>query len=159
LCALKLDSSLHYDATLTGPDGQIQKFEITQALEERHDVRIELLLDNGHVTATGEMAISGTRRKGRIVQVDEDMVCHEATVAKACALVIQAVERKTIRRTENQNYTPDTKLLVAVDDYIIDEEDYESLEAAWSESALADQSTFSEVIVIGLSGRLLIRFL
>jgi hypothetical protein len=156
-CAITLDSTLHYDATLThGNDHRL--FEITQAIEDRQDIRMEELLAHGQVNAIGAMDYSGTHRSGRTVTIDEDVVPHARVLDDLVALVIRRLERKTTGRTANQNYHPSTILLIAIDDYIIDAKDHDSINSEYSSSPAAQQQVFQSVIVIGFAGRLFLQY-
>lgn len=156
-CAIHIDSSLHFDATLI--DGPREKrFEITQAIEDRHDVRMEKLLSDGRVNALGAMTISGTKKTGRDVTIEDEMVDHNDVLSNLTALAVRRMQRKTDQSTTNQSYDSETWLLIAVDDYIIDDEDHDALHQSFVRTPLNKQSTFASVIVIGVAGQLLLEY-
>ena len=156
-CAIHFDSALHFDATLIDEPRQT-RFEITQAIEDLHHVRMEKLLSDGRVNALAAMTISGTKKTGRMVAIDEEMVGHDEVLLNLTSLAIRRMERKTDQSTANQDYDPETRLLITVDDYIIDDEDHDTLHESFVGTSLNRQSTFASVIVIGIAGHLLLEY-
>lgn len=151
-----LDSELHYDAELQS-GSFIQRYEITIARENRYDIRMEKFFEAGRVSLLGSMKHSGTRKTGRTVTVKNECVDHTAVVEDQISLVQEAFDRKTGTRTKNQNYDPNTILLIALDDYI-KAKDSAKLDNTFRHSKITSQTTFKSVNIIGLSGKLLLEY-
>lgn len=155
-CRVFLDSELHYDAGLQS-GSFIQCYEITIARKNRHDIRMEKFLEAGRVSLLGSMKHSGTRKTGRTVIVENEFVDRTAVVEDQISLVQEAFDRKTGNRTKNQNYDPNTILLIALDDYI-KAKDSTKLDSTFRHSKITSQTTFKSVNIIGLSGKLLLEY-
>ncbi|MGR3176776.1 MAG: hypothetical protein ACUZ8E_01810 [Candidatus Anammoxibacter sp.] len=152
-----LDSNKHYDAIIIQNKKEV-KLEITKAFEDRHDIRMELFLNNGHVNVTGRMQSCGTRQKGRKVKIDEDMVAQLDLLKEVENLVNRRVARKTKDRTLNQNYSSDTNLIVVIDDYVLGQNVYHILNDSFSTSIAGTQDVFMTVFIVGISGKLFLKY-
>ena len=72
---------------------------------------MEQLLAHGQVNALGAMSISGTKKKGRNVTIEDEFVAHDDVISNLQNLVVRRLESKTDGATKNQIYDSETKLL------------------------------------------------
>jgi hypothetical protein len=119
---------------------------------------MEAFLEAGRVSLSSPMKYSGTRRTGRTIDADDGLYDRTTVIENTISQVLKAFGRKTKNRTKNQDYEPNTTLLIAIDDYILNAEDQPDLNNILRHSMIASQTIFKSVNIIGISGKLLLEY-
>lgn len=138
------------------PKSPLEYIEITQAHEgEDAHLRMECLKEHGHVSALGPVTKSGTRRRGRRIEVESTTERGGDTDNKILERVSQAANRKS-----GKDYPSNTGLIIAFDDFVRFKEtgDVESLRKHVQESLLSGLGNFSRVFIVGKSSRVYLEF-
>lgn len=155
-CKLPCDSERHYDARIWSIFGS-WKFEATLALEDRHDIRMEAMLSNGHAPMLASFKHEGTQNS-RKIEFGDIVVSADEIIEKQVEWVRKAVLRKTENRTPNQDYSEVDKLIICIDDFDLLPEMHSRFRERVAKLPIMDQDTFPEIVVIGTMGKLDLSF-
>jgi len=156
-CRILNDSSQHYDAIVI-EKGIAQKIEISQAIEDRDDLRMQQFIEKGPVPLLGKMAISGTKRTGHQVEISDDLVPSTKVLGDIQEIVRRRLQRKTNQLTKNQKYEKETDLLISIDDSVLDENDIPKLDKLFRDIGCSEQVVFRSVSIVGTSGNIFIEY-
>lgn len=131
--------------------------EITYAIDGYDDsLRMEVLQQQGHVSLTGKVYVSGHRGScDREINIDDDAVEHSEIVNGHLLLIEERLRAKAVPR-----YGKNHILVVAVDDYLPlrDSSDMEKL-STLAQALLPElKLDFGRVVFVGLAGRLFLSY-
>jgi hypothetical protein len=140
------------------------KVEITSALNEieGHDqhLRMEYFVQHGEVNVWGTLSASGTKKSGRQIHIENEAINRNDLLKKTFSLIRSAIEGKSVRPNEPQNYGQGYVLIVAFDDWAWfgSDQDVVALDNFVRESVLKFPLNFAALYVLGLSGRTCLHF-
>lgn len=141
-----------YDVTVTPPiDGAISHLEITVADKDRDEaLRMEYFSSHSSVSALGPVRLSGGRRDGRRIEVENVAMMHSDVVAAKRAALSAAITRKAAN-----DYGGGTGLLVYFDDAIAfaDTEDARVMVDLLAAARSVWMPRFAALFVVGSSGK------
>jgi hypothetical protein len=160
-CIPNLDTNDDYDAIIrdysVSPPAE-RKIEFTLAIEGYTEhLRMEYLLEHGHVNLFGEVSSVGTKKTGRKISVEEEMVRHADRVKQTCRLIEEAAKRKSAK---SERYGQTHDLVIFFDDWTwYNAEDYITLlEDYMKTTVFILPLRFKSVYVLGWSGRTFLSF-
>lgn len=144
--------SQNYDVDITGEGDQPFDFiEVTVAdATHKEQLRMDYFAEHGTVSFTGDVSWTGTRKTGHDIQISEDMSLHRDLNNKKLTGITDAIAKKS-----KKEYRDNTALLVYFDDYTAfsDEHDEEQFKTFFERLDDCWQSKFSELFIIGASGK------
>lgn len=117
-------------------------------------LRMKVLAESGHVSLLGKVKVTGTRAKGRKIEVDNEAVRHDVVRAKNLCLIKERAQQKAKKK-----YGPQHVLVVVFDDYIgIRNEDTPILKEFVELAVISPKLDFKTFYLLGVSGKTLIPF-
>ena len=161
-CIPNLDNR-DFDATIldysTSPSSEL-KVEITSAVEERPDLRMEYFVKHGHVNVWGTLSASGTKKVGHEIHVENEGIDHTDLLERTFSLIRSAVERKSMSPNKAKKYGQGHVLIVAFDDWqwFKSEQDMEDLKDFVEKHVLTLPLDFAALYAVGLSGKTFVHF-
>jgi hypothetical protein len=146
--------SQNYDGELRFPDGETILIEVTCAKDGYDDsLRMEVLVEQGHVNALGAVKVVGTKRsQERRIVVENEAVDHQETLQKHIEIALSRLVGKN-----NGQYTASHELVIAVDDYIPfrTDGDISALKSRLNVALSRVDLRFGRIHVVGFSDRYL----
>lgn len=144
-----------YDAEIVIGDQkahQTIKVEIGNAIDGQDDIlRMEYLIQHGHVYLSGGASRTGTKASGGQVTVENACERHEEALEKRLVLIQELIQHKLVKQ-----YESGTLLVIVFDDYLPFDQakDSPAVEAALSPAVLNEVlAKFSGLTLVGQSGR------
>ena len=113
-----------------------------------------------HVSAWGKLTVSGTKKKGYKIDVNnETMNKHSDRLKRIFSLIRLSVKRKSMSLNEPQKYGQGYVLIVTFDDWLWFKPEYiATLEDFVNKHVLTLKLNFSALYVVGLSGKTCVHF-
>lgn len=130
------------------------KVEFTHAIDGRDEnLRMEYLIEHGHVSPIGPLSFTGTKKTGHKISVEFEMVSHNALLDNNFALIKNRAEQKS----RPKNYGKDHILVITIDDYIAprygSQEDIETLNKFIKTNVINLPLDFDKLYILGFSGK------
>lgn len=137
-----------------------QKVEITCASQNyEENLRMEFLLQNGHVSSWGPLSVTGTKKTGHKIQVESECIEHEAHLALALSSIKRAIKGKSIRHETDSRYNDGHILIIAFDDWQwFSTKDHDKTCKFIRQAITEIQLYFPAIYLIGLSGKTFLPF-
>jgi hypothetical protein len=145
-------SNDNYDGRIDFPGSSVTSVcvEITYAKDGYDErLRLKVLSENGDVNALGKITVSGTRKSGQTISVENEAVDHADVRSAALGLV-----KKRLGDKSGKYYGKDHVLVVVVDDYLAfrTDEDKEVLMACTRDAVSELGMNVGAVYILGSSG-------
>lgn len=153
--ALKIGNQ-NFDATVKDnrePSSLVEHIEVTMADDGEDDYsRMCVLNQKGEVSGLGQVTKTGTKKKGKVINVSDDMVSQADVLSSERSRISRAIERKL-----GKVYPPNTLLLLAFDDTMAFDrtDNIANLDATLS-GYLSQLAMFHSVVIVGLRQGLLL---
>jgi len=148
LCVPKLDRTSDVDAEIRGPSRTIN-IQITGARDPSEHLRMEYLVEHGHVSLTG-----GTKRAGREIENEVEFVDHRESRADHLSWIKTAAEGKAGRGRYGKSY----ELLISVEDWWFDADDTPDVTDFIERKVLRLPLEFDALHIVGTTERLFLSF-
>jgi len=153
LFAPKRDQNRDVDAEIREPSRTIP-VEITSARDPDEHLRMEYLVQHRHVALTGPLKVQGTKRTGRQIENEPELVDHRESRARHLSWIKTAAEGKAGLGRCGKSY----ELLIAAEDWWFDPDDAEEVVAFIEREVLTLPLEFGAVHLVGLRERLFLSF-
>ena len=161
VCALSSDH-MDYDAVLQDfsvtPPRTLYVELTTAAFDKEESLRMKSFLEHGHVPVFGRVSTVLKQDGSQAIIVDNEAVAHDELLARTAQRIENAIRRKSTDRHRG-HYGRDHCLVISFDDWLWFGTDHDRtiLRSQAERILAANEVNFSEVYILGLSGKTLLR--
>jgi hypothetical protein len=163
-CIPNIDDKKDFDAVIidysTSPASEL-KFEFTSATDdyEQH-LRMKYFLEHDQVNVYGKLLVSGTKKTGRKIQVENEMVNHKDLLQRTFSSIKDRAERKSTIPGKLKKYGTEYVLVIVFDDWLWfnTDRDRVALENFVKKEILTLPLNFASLYILGLSGKTFLHF-